>query len=76
MCQWMRVFWPWALKKRGNHVQCHIADVGGVPARVMVFVNRQGAYAFHCFAGIAKAAQMRGVEAMAHHAALHLQVLR
>ena len=43
--------------------------------RLTVFVDRQGADAFHGFTAHATTVQMIGVETMAHQIALHAQVV-
>jgi hypothetical protein len=72
----MSILWPGTHEKWFNHVVCHIADLGRVPARGVIFINSQGANTLDRFTGIAESTKVRGVKTMAHHAALHLQVLR
>src|SRR3989442_11909484 len=69
-CQRMRMRRPGAVEEGAPLRVLHVFDARGVPARVVVLVHGQCAYAFD---GLALARAQ--VEAVAHHVALHAQVL-
>ena len=71
----MRLFRPWAGKKRYHHLRRDIFDARRLPLGVTVFVNRQGTNALHGFCLGATSLEVIGVKAVAHQVALHAQVI-